>query len=140
MSTIAIDPAEIGQLRWAPEIRRGWHVGRAGELALDDPIVGTGYVTVNVQCDRGSIEGRQWPVCDRVWTRNVEEQVRYIEAMHRRLVADQDAHSAVLSARKPRPCARPECLAAAAEVARLRTIIDSLSAAARARKANGASA
>jgi len=139
--TPLIDPAEIGDERFPREIRPGWHVRvRDGQEVLVDAYVlptagGILFLGRTVDAD-GRYELREYELsgAKRVWTRTPAEQFQYVEALHRRLIAGLGVRGELLSAAKPPPCERPECLAAHTEAARLLAIVDSLSAAARARK------
>lgn len=139
---IPIDPQEIGEERWPREIEPGWHVRlRDGRDVLVGSYVlptasGILFEGRTVEGDvRHALREYELPGVKRVWTRTPAEQVAYIEAMHRRMIADAGMHAAMLSAAKPAECSRPECVAAHSEVARLLAIVDSLSAHARMRKA-----
>lgn len=113
-----IDPETIGEKRAASSIRMGWHVGTG--LALQDALVGPDFVVVNVKMSDGQTDGCTFRRDEYVWTRTPAEQVAYVEACHRKRIAEASLASAVLSARPAPPCTRHECAKTRWELRQLR--------------------
>jgi hypothetical protein len=131
--TEIIDPAAIGEKRPASQIKMGWHV--AGGLAAHDAFVGNGTVVVNVRMDSGVYEGREFRRDQYVWTRTPEEQIQYIEAKHKQLLAQAGVAAAQLSSQPIPVCHNPACVHARREVKRLNGVFAAMRASGKARGA-----
>lgn len=113
-----IDPETIGRSRLAREVKQGWHV--EGLLALHDAYVGSGFVLIDVRTSDGQTKPLEFRHGQYAATRTPAEQVQYIEACHRQLVAQAGVEKRTVSGQPVPPCTRPECAAVREELAQLR--------------------
>lgn len=93
--------SEIGTVRKASELRRGYHVrltdGR-WVLLLEDPsgalgTGGSGRLAASVSVQMRHTEGASWRPGEHVFSRSPEEQIRHVESVFGELKVDATAAS-----------------------------------------------